>query len=95
MLRFFSLILFLLLASAATAENTLDKAPELKDIFYGESLFFAFQDKHFDAISKLDAELEQFYALDNPSLDPFNQHINHAEFSVGSFELAYRMPCCS
>jgi hypothetical protein len=91
MLRFFSLIIFLFLAFAATAENTLDKAPELKDIFYGESLFFAFQDKHFDAISKLDAELEQFYALDNPSLDPFNQHINHAEFSVGSFELAYRM----
>lgn len=75
----------------AAAENTIDKAPELKDIFYGESLFYAFQDKHFDAISKLDAELGQFYALDNPSLDPFNQQINHAEFSVGSFELAYRM----
>ncbi len=73
------------------AENTINKSPELKDIFYGESLFYAFQNKHFDAISKLDAELGQFYALDNPALDPFNQHINHAEFSVGSFELAYRM----
>lgn len=73
------------------AENTIDEAPELTDIFYGESLFYAFQDKHFDAISKLDAELGQFYNLDNPSLDPFIKQVNHAEFSVGSFELAYRM----
>jgi len=90
----FRIILFILLSQIsvnAIAENTIDKAPVLKDIFYGESLFYAFQNKHFDAISKLDAELGQFYALDNPSLDPFNQNINHAEFSIGSFELAYRM----
>ncbi|MCW9048685.1 MAG: tetratricopeptide repeat protein [Gammaproteobacteria bacterium] len=91
MLRILKFIAVSLFAFNATAENTIDKAPVLKDIFYGESLFYAFQDKHFDAISKLDAELGQYYALDNPSLDPFNQHINHAEFSVGSFELAYRM----
>jgi len=91
MFRITSLLFILLLAFNALAENTIDKAPELKDIFYGESLFYAFQDKHFDAITKLDAELGQFYALDNPSLDPFNQNLNHAEFSVGSFELAYRM----
>ena len=91
MFRIAKLLFFSLLSFSVVAENTIDKAPELKDIFYGESLFYAFQDKHFDAISKLDAELDQFYSLDNPSLDPFNQHINHAEFSVGSFELAYRM----
>jgi len=91
MLRSSFLILFFLSAFSVLAENTIDKAPELKDIFYGESLFYSFQDKHFDAISKLDAELGQFYELDNPSLDPFNQQINYAEFSVGSFELAYRM----
>jgi len=91
MFRIISFFFILLLVFNAVAENTIDKAPELKDIFYGESLFYAFQDKHFDAISKLDAELGQFYALDNPSLDPFNQHLNHAEFSIGSFELAYRM----
>jgi len=91
MFRITKLLLFSLLSFSVVAENTIDNAPELKDIFYGESLFYAFQDKHFDAISKLDAELDQYYALDNPSLDPFNQHINHAEFSVGSFELAYRM----
>ncbi len=91
MLRFIHYILFSLFAFNAIAENTIDKAPPLKDIFYGESLYYAFQNKHFDAISKLDAELGQFYALDNPSLDPFNLQINHAEFSIGSFELAYRM----
>ncbi len=91
MARTLSILLFLWLTFNVSAENTIDKAPPLKDIFYGESLFYAFQGKHFDAISKLDAELGQFYALDNPSLDPFNQQINHAEFSVGSFELAYRM----
>jgi len=91
MFRITSFLFIFLQVFNALAENTIDKAPELKDIFYGESLFYAFQDKHFDAISKLDAELGQFYALDNPSLDPFNQNLNHAEFSVGSFELAYRM----
>jgi len=91
MQRIIHSLLFLLLTFSVAAENTLDKAPQLKDIFYGESLYFAFQDRHFDAISKLDAELGQFYDLDNPSLDPFSQQINHAEFSIGSFELAYRM----
>ncbi len=91
MFRITLLFILSLTAFSATSENTIDKAPELKDIFYGESLFYAFQEKHFDAISKLDAELGQFYALDDPSLDPFNQNLSHAEFSVGSFELAYRM----
>jgi len=85
------ILFFALYTGIVAAENTIDEAPELTDIFYGESLFYAFQDKHFDAISKLDAELGQFYNLDDPSLDPFNKQINHAEFSVGSFELAYRM----
>ena len=91
MYRSINIILLLLLSLNLNAENTIDRAPELKDIFFGDALFYAFQDRHFDAISKLDAELGQFYALDNPSLDPFNMQINFAEFSVGSFELAYRM----
>lgn len=91
MQRILYIFVLSLFTFSVAAENTLDKAPELKDIFYGESLYYAFQNRHFDAISKLDAELGQHYKLDNPSLDPFNQQINHAEFSVGSFELAYRM----
>ena len=91
MFRRLAIILLSLYTGIVAADNTIDEAPDLTDIFYGESLFYAFQDQHFDAISKLDAELGQFYNLDDPSLDPFNQQINHAEFSVGSFELAYRM----
>lgn len=91
MLRITSIVLLSLLLNCAWAKNTLDKAAVQKDIFFAESLYYAFQGKHFDAISKLDAELDQFYALDNPELDPFNQQINNVEFSVGSFELAYRM----
>ncbi len=91
MLRITKIFLILSFALNANAENIIDKAPQLKDIFYGESLYYAFQNKYFDSISKLDAELNQYYSLDNPELDPFNQNINQAEFSVGSFELAYRM----
>jgi anaphase-promoting complex subunit 3 len=91
MIRITLFLLFILHSLNAVAENTIDKAPELKDIFYGETLFHSFQNNHFDAITHLDSELGQFYSLDNPSLDPFNQQVSFAEFSIGSFELAYRM----
>ncbi len=65
--------------------------PELRDLFYGEALFHAYQDDYFTAIAKLDTELGQYYALDEPELDPFHYHINQAEFSVGDLELSYRM----
>ncbi len=91
MVRRLHIILLFVLSSTVYAENTIDSAPELKDIFYGEAIYHALQDQHFDAVSKLDAELGQYYGLDDPSLDPFSQHINHAEFAIGSFELAYRM----
>ena len=64
---------------------------ELKDLFFGEVLYHAHQNNFFDAISKLDSELEQYYSLDEPDLDPFNIHLNQAEFSVGDMELSYRM----
>ena len=67
------------------------RAPELKDIFFGEALFHSFQDDYFSAISKLDAELGQYYGLDEPELDPFHFHIDQAEFSIGDLELSYRM----
>lgn len=87
-------ILFLFIGlspSLALAENTIDRAPELRDIYYGEAIYYALQNRHYEAISRLDAELGQYYSLDDPSLDSLNHHIGHAEFSVGSFELAYRM----
>lgn len=64
---------------------------ELKDLFFGEALYYAFQHEWFDAIARLDAELAQHHRLDEPQLDTLHYHIGEAEFSVGDFELEYRM----
>jgi hypothetical protein len=64
---------------------------DLKDLYFGEVLYDAFQGDWFDAISRLDTELAQHYGLDEPKLDTLYYHINQAEFAVGDFELAYRM----
>jgi hypothetical protein len=63
----------------------------LKDLYFGEALYDAFQGDWFDAISRLDTELAQHYGLDEPERDTLYYHINQAEFAVGDFELAYRM----
>lgn len=80
-----------LILSAATLQAAEKKHPELKDIFFGEALYYAFQNDFFNAIKKLDTELGQYYALDEPELDPFHLHIDQAEFAVGDLELSYRM----
>lgn len=64
---------------------------ELKDLYYGEALFYAYQGKFFNAISRIDTELAQYYGLDEPRLNSLYYHIDNAEFSVGDFELYYRM----
>jgi tetratricopeptide (TPR) repeat protein len=63
----------------------------LRDLHYGEALFESDQGRFFDALVRLDTELAQHYGLDEPSLDTLHYHINGAEFSVGDFELNYRM----
>ena len=67
------------------------KDVELKDLYFGEILYYAYQDKHFDALARLDTELSQYYDIDESELDPFNKHLTQAEFSVGDLELQYRM----
>ena len=64
---------------------------ELEDLHYGEALFEANQGQFFEALVRLDTELAQHYGLDEPALDTLHRHINGAEFSVGDFELNYRM----
>jgi len=64
---------------------------ELKDLYFGEALYNAYQGEYFDAISRLDTELAQYYGLDEPNLNSLYYHIGNAEFSVGDFELYYRM----
>ncbi|MDO8988382.1 MAG: hypothetical protein Q7U91_01980 [Sideroxyarcus sp.] len=80
----------LLLASGSTLANAAPSV-ELKDPYFGEALYYAYQQRHFDAISRLDTELVQYHGVDEPLLDSLNYHINQAEFSVGDFELGYRM----
>jgi hypothetical protein len=90
MYRLFVLLTILILTASSAAAGT--SAPkELKDLYFGEALYDAFQGEWFDAIARLDTELAQHHGLDEPERDTLYYHINHAEFAVGDFELAYRM----
>src|SRR6266581_430293 len=64
---------------------------DLRDLYFGEALYHAYQGQYFDALQRLDTELAQYHVLDEPKLDTLHYHINDAEFSVGDFELNYRM----
>src|SRR3989442_3436274 len=64
---------------------------DLRDLYFGEALYHAYQGQYFDAIERLDTEIAQYRSLDQPELDTLHYHINDAEFSVGDFELNYRM----
>jgi hypothetical protein len=64
---------------------------DLKDLYFGEALYEAYQGEFFDALERLDAELAQHRRLDEPTLDSLQYHIKEADFSVGDFELNYRM----
>src|SRR4030095_16341684 len=64
---------------------------DLKDLYFGEALFHATQGQYFDALQRLDTEVAMYRGLDQPELDTLHYHINDAEFSVGDFELNYRM----
>lgn len=62
-----------------------------KDLYFSEGLYYAYQGDYFDAISRLDAELGQYHGLDEPELNSLFYFIDDAEFSIGDFELYYRM----
>jgi len=79
----------LMLAAALAAGPA--AGDDLRDLYFGEALFEAGQGRFFEALQRLDTELAQYHGLDEPQLDTLNYHINGAEFSVGDFELNYRM----
>src|SRR5438093_1283229 len=64
---------------------------DLKDLYFGEALYRALQGQFFEALQRLDTEIALYRGLDQPELDTLHYHINNAEFSVGDFELNYRM----
>src|SRR5687768_6842195 len=64
---------------------------DLKDLHFGEAVYYAHQGQYLEALERLDAELGQYRDLDEPQLDKLHFHVGEAEFSVGDFELNYRM----
>src|ERR1700751_4771563 len=66
-------------------------AADLRDLYFGEALYQAYQGQYFGALGRLDAELAQHHRVDEPQLDSLQYHIRQADFSVGDFELRYRM----
>jgi len=82
----------LLAALPAGARDQRDPAArDLRDLYFGEALYDAYQENYFDALERLDTEIGQHYGVDEPRLDSLQYHIGRAEFSVGDFELDYRM----
>jgi len=63
----------------------------IQDMFFGEALFYAGQENHFAAVTRLDAELSQYYSLDDPKSDSLSYHKEEAELFVADMELSYRM----
>ncbi|HLO27078.1 MAG TPA: tetratricopeptide repeat protein, partial [Geobacteraceae bacterium] len=84
-------LLTILIFSAPSALAGASDPKKLKDLHFGEALYYAFQGDWFGAISRLDTELVQHYRVDEPERDTLHYHVNQAKFDVGDFELAYRM----
>ncbi len=61
------------------------------DMYFGEALYYAHQGQYFEALERLDAEVSQHQGVDEPELDTLYRYIADAEFSLGDFELRYRM----
>ncbi|MDH3553682.1 MAG: hypothetical protein OER22_13775, partial [Gammaproteobacteria bacterium] len=78
----------LLFASLATSPS---RGDTLKDLYFGEALYYAHQGYFFEALERLDTEVKQYDEIDEPELDTLYFHIDDAEFSLGDFELRYRM----
>src|SRR5690606_21675820 len=84
-------VLSLAAAAPAGPFSGREAAGELRDPYFGEAIFYANQGRYFDALERLDVELGQHRGLDEPDLDSLYHHLRDAEFSVGDFELNYRM----
>lgn len=82
-----------LTATAAAGPFSRNKTAEeaVRDLHFGEALYNAHQGQFFEALERLDVELGQHRAVDEPALDSLYHHLRQAEFSVGDFELSYRM----
>ena len=80
--------LWLTLAALAARSSW---AYDVKHPWFGEALYHAYQGQYFEALDRLDTEVGQHIAVDEPNLDSLYTHFADAEFSLGDFELRYRM----
>ncbi|HKA13658.1 MAG TPA: hypothetical protein VKH41_01460 [Myxococcota bacterium] len=76
---------------AADAAVVSSRRLDLRDLYFGEALYEAYQGRYFEALERVDSELVGHYGVDEPALDSLQYHIKTAEFSVGALELNYRM----
>ncbi len=90
MFRRFAIII-MLLSAVSTAAADITAPAQIKDLYFGQALYDAYQGRWFDAIARLDTELAMYHGLDEPARDTLYYHAGQAEFEVGDFELAYRM----
>lgn len=72
-------------------EPSIRTTKDIRDLFFGEALYFYDQKDYFDAVALLDAELAQLYALDDPTRDTLNYHREESELYIADMELSYRM----
>ena len=66
-------------------------ADDSPDPYFGEAVYYALQGDWFDALERMDTEVLQHRAVDEAQLDSLYVHIDDAKFSLGDFELRYRM----
>ena len=66
-------------------------ADELNDLYFGEALYYAHQGDFFAALERMDTEVRQHNDVDERELDTLYAHFDDAQFSLGDFELRYRM----
>jgi len=79
------------LIAAAALLSPPAAADRLQDLFFGEARYYALQGDYFGALERLDSEVTQHQNVDEPELDTLYPYIDDAEFSLGDFELRYRM----
>ena len=73
---------------AGLASNV-SHSEELADLSFGETLYYAYQGKWFEALEHLDVEVRR--RVDEPESDALWYQMADAEFSLGDIELNYRM----
>lgn len=81
----------LLLACSMTLASGQAAADRIADLFFAEARYYALQGDYFSALERLDSEVRQHEGVDEPELDTLYPFMNDAEFSLGDFELRYRM----